>query len=73
MTKNEKQIKIMDLLAKSTGLSYEVDNYFDVDSEKLLDEKIEVLTALLKGKPIAEIPNFYKVLELMPKNGDIWD
>lgn len=73
MTKAEKQIEVMNLLAKATGLSYEVDNYFDVDSEKMIDDKIEVLTALIEGKPIEQIPKFYKVLELMPKNGDIWD
>lgn len=62
----------MDLLTEVTGLSYEVDNFFDVDSDKMLDEKIEVLTALKDGKTIAEIPKFYDVLELMPKD-DIWD
>ena len=62
----------MDLLAEVTGLSYEVDNFFDVESDKMLDEKIEVLTALKEGKTIAEIPKFYDVLELMPKN-DMWD
>lgn len=72
MTNVEKQIKIMDLLLSVTGESYEVDNYFDTESEKMLDEKIEVLTALKEGKPIAEIPKFYDVLELMPKDG-IWD
>lgn len=72
MTKEEKQVKIMDLLLSVTGESYEVDNYFDTESEKMLDEKIEVLTALKEGKPIAEIPKFYDILELMPKDG-IWD
>lgn len=72
MDKIEKEIKIMKLLAEVAGLSFEVDKYFDIDSDKMLDEKIEVLTALKNGKPIAEIPKFYDVLELMPKN-DIWD
>ena len=68
----EKKVKVMDLLLETAGLSNEVDQFFDEDSEELLDEKIEVLTALKEGKPIAEIPKFYDVLELMPKEG-IWD
>ena len=73
MTKIDKEIKIMGLLVEVAGMSYELDNYFDVESDKMLDEKIEVLTALKNGKTIAEIPNFYEVLELMPKDGEIWD
>ena len=68
----EKKAQIMDLLFDVAGICYEVDTYFDVDSEQMLDEKIEVLTALKEGKTISEIPNFYDVLELMPKDG-IWD
>lgn len=47
--------------------------FFDLDSDELLDEKIEVLTALKEGHPISEIPNFYKILELYPKEGEHWD
>ena len=66
----EKKAKILDLLF---GVDcYEVDRFFDVDSDKMLDEKIEVLTALKEGKTIAEIPKFYDVLELYPKD-EIWD
>ena len=66
----EKKAKILDLLF---GVDcYEVDRFFDVDSDKMLDEKIEVLTALKEGKSISEIPKFYDVLELYPKN-EIWD
>lgn len=46
--------------------------FLDLDSDKMLDEKIEVLKALKSGKTINEIPNFYDILELMPKEG-IWD
>ena len=46
--------------------------FFDLESDKMLDEKIEVLKALKAGKTIGEIPDFYKVLELMP-NGEMWD
>ena len=69
----EKQLKIMDLAIEIAGLNYEFDKFFDVESDKMLDEKIEVMTALKDGKPISEIPNFYDVLELMPKDGEIWD
>ncbi len=47
--------------------------YFDLDSNKLLDEKIAVLTALKDGKQIKDIPDFYRVLELLPEEGQIWD
>ncbi len=47
--------------------------YFDPDSDELLDEKIEVLTSLLKeGKTISEIPKYYDILELIPKDQH-WD
>ena len=65
-----KKDRIMDLLFKVDN--YEVSKFFDVESEEMLDDKIEVLTALSEGKTIAEIPKFYDVLELMPKDG-IWD
>lgn len=68
----EKKSKILDLAFEIAGISYEFDKFFDVESDKMLDEKIEVLTALKNGKPISEIPKFYDVLELMPKDG-IWD
>ena len=68
----QKKFKILDLLFEVD--CYEVSQFFDVDSDKMLDDKIEVLTALKNGKTIAEIPKFYKVLELMPKGeGEIWD
>lgn len=47
--------------------------FFDLDSDRLLDEKIEVLTAMKEGKQISDIPNFYDVLELYPKDGTHWD
>lgn len=68
----QKKFKILDLLFEVD--CYEVSQFFDVESDKMLDDKIEVLTALKNGKTIAEIPKFYKVLELMPKGeGEIWD
>ena len=73
MTERElitKKAMILELLFEVD--CYEVSQFFDVDSDKMLDEKIEVLTALKQGKTIAEIPKFYDVLELMPK-GEMWD
>ena len=67
----DKMIKIFELLAKVNDRIFE--QYFDVESEKLLDEKIEVLTALANGKKPDEIPNYYEVLELYPKDDEIWD
>lgn len=67
----EKIIKIFELLPKINDSM--VDEFFDIESEKLLDEKIEVLTALANGKKPAEIPNYYDVLELYPKDDEMWD
>lgn len=64
---------------KMRELFFEVDfppmltQFFDLDSDKLLDEKIEALTALKEGKQISDIPNFYDILELYPKDGTHWD
>jgi len=49
-----------------------VQQFFDTDSEKLLDEKIEVLEALVCGKTPADIPKYNTILELMPKDQH-WD
>lgn len=66
----EKNIQIMDLLSYAIGIPEM--KYFNLDSDELLDEKIEVLTQIKEGKTIAEIPNFYKVLEDLPED-DMWD
>ena len=68
MTREEKLMKVHALLAEVSDVL--VDRFFDADSEELLDEKIEVLTALKDGKQIADIPNFYDILELYPKGDD---
>ena len=68
MTREEKLMKVHALLAEVSDVL--VDRFFDADSEELLDEKIEVLTALKNGKQIADIPNFYDILELYPKGDD---
>lgn len=72
------ELEMIEKMERILSLWAEVDfppmmiQFFDLDSENLLDEKIEVLEALKEGKQISEIPNFYRVLELMPDEG-IWD
>lgn len=66
----EKKIKIMDLLGYAIGIPEF--KYFNVESDELLDEKIEVLEQIKAGKNIADIPKFYDVLEDLPKD-DMWD
>ena len=68
--KVEKMLEIEDLYASVFGIP-EL-KFFDLSSEELLDEKIEVLTQLKAGKQIGDIPHFYDVLEKLPKKG-IWD
>ena len=69
MSVEEKKIKIFDLLSSAIGIPEM--RYFNVDSDEMLDVKIEVLTQLKEGKPISEIPNFYEILEDLPE--DLWD
>ena len=61
MTREEKLMKVHALLAEVSDVL--VDRFFDADSEELLDEKIEVLTALKNGKKPEEIPKYYTILE----------
>lgn len=70
MEQKEKQIKIMDLLFEFYDPL--VLKFLDTESDKHLDEKIEVLVKLKNGVPPIEIPNYYDILELIPKKG-IWD
>ncbi len=67
----EKHMKINELLIDDIGIP-EL-RFFDIDSDAMLDEKIKVLTDLREGKSIEEIPNFYDVLELMPREDKHWD
>lgn len=66
----KKKMLIIDLII---ALEPPFDKFFDIASDKLLDEKIAVLTALKGGKQIKDIPDFYKVLELLPEEGTHWD
>lgn len=70
--KDEKSIKVRQLFSE-VDFPPAMTQFFDLDSDELLDEKIGVLTALKDGKQIADIPNFYDILELYPKEGEHWD
>ena len=69
----DKKIEIMKLLIE-IPYNYLVIKNFDLDSDKLLDEKIDVLTKLKNGKTIEDIKNFYDILEKYPEDNNImWD
>lgn len=71
----EKQMELMELLPYLAEVPMFM-KFFDTESEKFLDEKIEVLKAIKAGKQIEEIPKFFDVLELMPKEEGkavMWD
>lgn len=67
----EKHLKIDELFPYLSEVPMLIE-YFDDESDEMLDEKIQVLEALKDGKNISEIPNFYDVFELLPKEG-LWD
>lgn len=70
MTQEEKLMKVHTLLVEVSDVL--IDRFFDVDSEKLLDDKIEVLTALKDGKAPDQIPKYYSILENFTPNQH-WD
>lgn len=80
MDDREKHLQIDKLYIDVSGNEYLL-KFLDLESDKLLDEKIEVLTQLKEGKTIEEIPNFYDILENYPQDsidGDkvtriLWD
>ena len=67
----EKKMKVVELFFKVYNPL--LANFFDLESDEMLEEKIEVLTELVSGKTISEIPNFYGILERYPKDEEIWD
>jgi hypothetical protein len=68
---NEKIMKIHELLDEVDDIL--VSKFFDIDSENLLDEKINVLTQLKNGVPPKDIPEYYSILELYPGDDEMWD
>ena len=71
MTIEEKWEKVIFLLLEVNDPM--IHAFFDKDSEELLDEKIEVLTALIEGKTPSKIPKYYDILELKPDDTTHWD
>ena len=70
---NDKMIQVMELYAEVMHIDQLVAKFFDLDSEELLDKKINVLTQLKNGIPPADIPDYYSILELYPEDDVIWD
>lgn len=64
---NEKYMEAMQVI---DYLPPNLVQFFDMDSEELLDEKIAVRDALKAGTPIDEIPDFYTILENYPHDGE---
>lgn len=65
------RIEIMRALTElGMMLPPDTSQFYDIDSEELIDEKLEVLKALKEGKAIKDIPLFYDILELYPKDTD---
>lgn len=71
MTSIEKKMRIVDLYPVLLQYPMLI-KYFDLNSDELLDEKIAVLEMIEAGKSISEIPDFYGVFELLPKDMH-WD
>lgn len=67
----EKHLKIDELFPYLSEVPMLIE-YFDTESDEMLDEKIQVLEALKAGKNLNEISNFYDVFELLPEEG-LWD
>lgn len=71
MTFIDKKVKIMELLFEIDDAIFK--RFFDEESNEMLDKKIRVLEQLSKGVVPADIPEYYEVLELYPKDKEIWD
>ena len=67
----EKTEQIYELLLSVDD--YLIHKFFDLESDKLLDDKIEVLTDLKNGKAPADIPKYHDILELYPKDENTGD
>jgi hypothetical protein len=70
---NEKMMQVMDLYEEVSGKDQILTRFFNLDSEEMLDLKIEVLTRLKNGVPPKDIPEYYSILELYPDDGSMWD
>ena len=52
-------------------------SHFDIDSDELLDQKIEILQRVVDGQNIQDIENYLEILEKYPKQSEnrkvFWD
>ncbi len=62
----EKETKLFELIWQ-TGNEL-VERFMNDENGKMLDEKIEVCQRLIDGDAPDDIPNFYDVLDDMPKD-----
>lgn len=70
----EKLNKIAALITDpTTGFPIAFTQFFDFESDAMLDKKLEVLTEMHGGKSYADVPGFYDILELWPGNNEHWD
>ena len=71
----KRHIITMLLLEPEALMNVYIKNFFDMDSNEMLDKKIEVLTKLKNGEYYHEIDGFYEILELYPppKEWEVWD
>jgi hypothetical protein len=68
----QKHLEVMRLLGMVHD--YWFNRFFDSDSIERLDDKIEVMTALIEGKCPKDIPLYYDIIfELLPPEGQIVD
>lgn len=72
MNVQEKMMLIHKLLLE-IPFNYLIMKFFDAESEKMLDQKIKVLEQLKAGKKPDEIDGYYEILELYPKDEEMWD
>ena len=66
-------MQIMELFAEVNVNDRLVSKLFDLDSEKMLDQKISVLTQLENGVPPKDIPKYHAILELYSAENVLWD
>ncbi|MDO4732901.1 MAG: hypothetical protein Q4B50_05220 [Bacillota bacterium] len=69
----DKMIQVLELFSAVKYTDLLVSQFFDLDSEKNLDQKIKVLSKLKNGIPPSNIPDYYDILELYPRDGQLWD
>lgn len=70
---NENEEKFLIIASLLAEVHHPLLRFLDLESEEMLDDKIQVLTDLKNGKTISEIPKFYDILELYPDENELWE